>query len=112
MTSDQLSTLVVLCNATTGQEDAFLSWLQDEHAAEMLTIDGIGRVVVYRSSSLGGAQPEFEYIVHYEISGRPADSVLADIDELVASGSMSLHPSFDRETRVRCVYGTVLDLAR
>jgi hypothetical protein len=112
MTLEPHSTLVVLCNATPGQEDAFLSWMINEHASEMLTIDGIERVIAYRSFDRDRARIDFEFIVHYEIAGRPAELVLADIDELVVSGRMTLHHSFDAQTRVRCVYETVLDVDR
>lgn len=101
------ATLVVLCNATDGKDDAFVRWMSEEHAAAMLHVPGITRVVVERARPT--APTPYRFLVRYELSGVPAEEVLADIDRRLSDGRMSLHPSFDPTSRARGVYDAVLD---
>lgn len=101
------ATLVVLCNAADGEDDAFVCWMREEHAAAMLHVPGITRVIVERARAT--APTPYRFLVRYELSGVPAEEVLADIDRRLSDGRMALHQCFDPTSRVRGVYDAVLD---
>jgi hypothetical protein len=102
---------MVLCNATAGQDDAFVRWMREEHVAAMLDVTGIVRVVVERARDATAATAH-RFVVRYELSGVPAEEVLAEIDRRLADGRVPLHPSFDPTSRVRGLYDAVLDAGR
>lgn len=104
MTDILESTVVVLCRAAPGQDEIFVAWFREVHAQEMLAIDGIVGVTAYRAVDDQSGAAGHPFVVEYDVRGRTADDVLADVDDRIRSGRMALDSSFSLEDRARGVY--------
>ncbi|WP_156681287.1 hypothetical protein [Sphingomonas profundi] len=83
--------LIVLSNATAGEEDAFNLWYDEVHLPDVLAVPGIA--AARRFTLAEGAEWRFAAI--YDMTGDDPAATVADLVARVADGRIAMTDAFD-----------------
>lgn len=86
--------LIVLSNATAGQDEAFNRWYDDVHLDDVLAVPGV--TAAQRFSLAAGEA--WAYAAIYEIGGDDPEKVVTDIVTRWGAGEMQTTDAFDMDS--------------
>ena len=95
--------LLVMSDATPGEDDAYNTWYDDVHLADVLNVPGIVAARRFAAvPSVHGELPPAPYLAIYEIDADDLDEVQRALS--VAAKGMDISPALDRSTTVTYTY--------
>jgi hypothetical protein len=95
--------LLVMSDATPGDDDAYNAWYDDIHLADVLNVPGFVAARRFAAlPSVHGELPSARYLAIYEIDADDLDAVQRALS--VAAKGMDISPALDRSTTVTYTY--------
>jgi hypothetical protein len=98
----------VFSNPTTGHEDEYNKWYNEQHAPDVVSIPGFvtaqrfvkNDLPLYRMVDLQVPK----YLIIYKIVTTDIESVFTEVNRRLQTGETAMSPAFDRATSVSYVY--------
>jgi hypothetical protein len=90
--------LIVLCNATPGQEREFNDWYDQVHLLDVLKVDGVAAAQRFRISNNQSAHagaPTWRYATIYELDQDRIAEIAASIAAKVGTAEMEMTNAID-----------------
>ena len=87
--------LVVLTNATDGQDDAFNRWYDEVHIGDVLKVPGMVDAKRFR---LEGGDGRWRYLALYEMECDDPEAVIAELTSRAGTDAMPLTDALDMES--------------
>ena len=102
--------LLVMSDATPGEDDAYNAWYDDAHLADVLNVPGIVAARRFAAvPSVHGELPPAPYLAIYEIDADDLDEVQRALS--VAAKGMDISAALDRSTAVTYTYRFLTETA-
>jgi hypothetical protein len=100
--------LLVMSDATPGDDDAYNAWYDDIHLADVLSVPGLVAARRFVAlPSVHGELPPARYLAIYEIDADDLDAVQRALS--VAAKGMDIPPTLDRSTTVTYTYRLITE---
>lgn len=100
--------LLVMSDATPGDDDAYNAWYDDVHLVDVLNVPGFVAARRFAAlPSVHGELPSARYLAIYEIDADDLDAVQRALS--VAAKGMDISPALDRSTTVTYTYRLLTD---
>jgi hypothetical protein len=100
--------LLVMSDATPGDDDAYNAWYDDIHLADVLSVPGLVAARRFVAlPSVHGELPAARYLAIYEIDADDLDAVQRALS--VAAKGMDIPPTLDRSTTVTYTYRLITE---
>jgi hypothetical protein len=102
--------LVVLSNATEGQDEAFNQWYTNTHLGDVLKVPGYVAAQRFKLSEmqLGPGAFPYRYMALYEVETDNLEQACRALTE-GAAGSMYIDPALDRDRTVAWFYSPITE---
>jgi hypothetical protein len=96
--------LVVPSSAHAGQDDAYNSWYDRTHIADLLAIPGIISGKRYDADPASPNPPGATYLAIYEIEADDGGQVIAELGRRAMAGEMVISPALDAASAKMWLY--------
>jgi hypothetical protein len=95
-------TIVVLTNATEGQDDAYNEWYNNQHLSDVLALDGFVAAQRFRLSDTSPEQESgHRYLALYEVETDDIEKVQQAIGGAAGTPAMVLSPALASDADAR-----------
>src|SRR5262245_5624196 len=96
--------MVVQSQAKPGQDDAYNAWYDGVHYADILAIPGVKSGRRFEATQVGLGTTMLPYLAIFEIETDEPGSVMAELGQRAAAGTMAVSDALDAEATVLRIF--------